>query len=175
MGSAGFSQEDRVLGIAKDIWCKQQARRRRKEKFEGAVRKRKCEDRRADYELEAVSKLFDELRSGQTLSVEDVLVRLPKHWARFFMKHEPRQKYDTDSSWIAAITETIGDLWEQLVDIRFTSPKVGKEFCDPAVVAAELAFEERLDAKIDKAVVSLGRMKTMQQIGLGRRRVGIAN
>ena len=37
----------------------------------------------------------------------------------------------------------------------------------------ELAIEERLDAKIDKDLAALGRMKTMQQMGLGRRHVVI--
>jgi len=35
----------------------------------------------------------------------------------------------------------------------------------------ELALEERIDAKIDKDIVALGRMKTMQAMGLGRRHV----
>jgi len=34
---------------------------------------------------------------------------------------------------------------------------------------AELAREERIDAKIDKDIVALERMKTMQAMGLGRR------
>src|SRR5262245_9155715 len=41
----------------------------------------------------------------------------------------------------------------------------------PDVIMKELALEERIDAKIDKDIVALGRMKTMLAMGLGRRHV----
>ena len=46
-------------------------------------------------------------------------------------------------------------------------------FCGHKIILDELAVEERLDAKIDKDLAALGRMKTMQQMGLGRRHVVI--
>ena len=53
---------------------------------------------------------------------------------------------------------------------KFTKEQVVDRFSDPDVIAKELDLEERIDAKIDKDIVSLGRMKTMQSMGLGRRR-----
>ena len=37
-------------------------------------------------------------------------------------------------------------------------------FCDEDAIVRELALEERIDAKIDKDIVALGRMKTMQAV-----------
>ncbi len=49
------------------------------------------------------------------------------------------------------------------------------EFSDPKVIAEELDIEERLDAKIDKDIAGLGRLKTMQAMGLGGGRISPTN
>src|SRR5262249_55488679 len=54
---------------------------------------------------------------------------------------------------------------------KITKEQVIYQFTDPDVIAKELALEERIDAKIDRDIVALGRMKTMQSMGLGRRHV----
>ena len=55
---------------------------------------------------------------------------------------------------------------------KMTKEYVVDQFCDDKVIAAELDLEERIDAKIDKDILSLGRTKTMQAMGLGRRQGG---
>jgi len=54
---------------------------------------------------------------------------------------------------------------------KYTRENVIDYFSDPDVITKELAFEERIDAKIDKDIVALGRIKTMKSMGLGRRHV----
>ena len=53
-----------------------------------------------------------------------------------------------------------------------TNEYVVDQFCDDKVIAAELDLEERIDAKIDKDILSLGRTKTMQAMGLGVDKAG---
>jgi hypothetical protein len=55
---------------------------------------------------------------------------------------------------------------------KMTNERVVNQFCDQKVIAGDLALEERIDAKIDKDIVALGKMKTMQAMGLGRRQGG---
>jgi hypothetical protein len=49
-----------------------------------------------------------------------------------------------------------------------TKKLVVHKFCDERVIAAELELEERIDAKIEKDIVALGKIKTMKTMGLGR-------
>src|SRR5262249_61830471 len=54
---------------------------------------------------------------------------------------------------------------------ELTKEHVINHFTDPDVIAKELALEERIDAKILRDIVALGKMKTMQSMGLGRHHV----
>ena len=54
---------------------------------------------------------------------------------------------------------------------KYTRENVIDYFSDPDVITKELVLEERIDAKIDKDIVALGRIKTMKSMGLGRRHV----
>jgi hypothetical protein len=125
--------------------------------------------------LDALLKLANDLDLGKVVSEQDLPTRVSKWWTRFFSEHVPRKKYQTDSEWSGAIIACVDYSYNTFVRIRSEIPKVGEVFYDPAFIEKALAFEERIDAKIDKDIVSLGRMKTMQAMGLGRRRNGQAN
>src|SRR5262249_2618688 len=78
-----------------------------------------------------------------------------------------------DDAWLKKVKSFVQGLLEKLFSVhgKYTRENVIDYFSDPDVITKELAFEERIDAKIDKDIVALGRIKTMKSMGLGRRHV----
>ena len=60
-------------------------------------------------------------------------------------------------------------LLQAILGLQADLPSVDERLADEPLAERELAFEERLDAKIDRDIKQLGQMKTMRAIGLGRR------
>lgn len=151
----GPTQADKVFNIAQNMWRKGRAKHRRKK----AAIDRKISLRLRGSESDQLISFIDEVEAGRPISERD----LPTRWASVLREAAPRQKYNSDSAWRAHVLANVKWLSEQLI----ISEELG-EICDPRSILDELTLEERLDAKIDKDIVALGRMKTMQAMGLGR-------
>jgi hypothetical protein len=169
----GPVEDDRVLSLAQNLWRKLRCRRYNRDqimKFEKKMRTMEAFEKK---QIDGLINLLEQIESGEPpLSEKDLLTKLPKSWVAFFKKNVPRKKYDTDSDWLAAVAENISDPLEKWFVEHATTPTIEEELVDfnGRTFAKNLALEERIDAKIDKDIVSLGRMKTMQSMGLGRRR-----
>jgi hypothetical protein len=171
----GPAQEDRVETIAHNLWRKR--RRRRYEtnqivEFERRLRMReRREDKRFEAALDALEFVSNQAKSP--ISEEDFLASIPhKNWAIVFQEHMPRKNYKTDDDWLLALREKIEstlDEYYKILDERGTIEDNCIEL-EIKISEGRLAFEERSDAKLDKDIVSFGRMKTMEAMGLGRRR-----
>jgi hypothetical protein len=170
----GITQEDKVFSIAKNMWRKRRRARHEKDEIADSVSYRNTVDRFHQNEIDTFINVLEDIESGRPVSEQDLLARLPRRWAMHYKKYIPRKSFDTDSAWLITITARMEDLVDELVGLGYGRPKIGEQFCDAAFIEAELALDERLDAKIDKDIVALGRMKTMQAMGLGRRRNGQA-
>lgn len=66
-------------------------------------------------------------------------------------------------------------LLQAILGLQADLPSVDERLGDEPLAEPELAFEERLDAKIDRDIKQLGQMKTMKAIGLGRRSAPVNN
>jgi hypothetical protein len=157
----GPTQEDKVLNLAQNMWRKRWSDMYRKQMIL----------RRFDKEIDLLTKFVADVLAGKSLSQ----VRLPKEAFDHFKMHYPRKDSDSDAAWLAKLANAAVVAIEVLFEERYKFTEeniVDDRFCDEKAVVAELALQERIDAKIDKDIVSLGRMKTMQAMGLGRRRNG---
>jgi hypothetical protein len=160
----GPTQEDKVFNIAHNMWRKRRS---------GHYRKESVEDEEFALEIETAPliKFLEDVEAGKPISE----LKLPAKWRDGYLKHFPRKNYDSDGAWREALADAVSALLEIMFVERQkrTKERVVKQ-CDATAIAGELALEERIDAKIDKDIMSLGRMKTMQSMGLGRRRNGQA-
>ena len=156
-------QEDKVETLARNLWRKRQSGYYRKECVEYRERVLRIEE----VEIECLIKFLEDVEAGKQISE----LRLPKKWAEFYRKHFPRKDYESDAARLEMVSVAVGEALEALFDRRgkLTKELVVKRFCDERVIAEELALEGRIDAKIDRDLIALGRMKTMQQMGLGGR------
>ena len=82
-----------------------------------------------------------------------------------------RQKYESHAAWLSATTDFLRGLLDENLLKEIATNAIEETLSDELFAARELAFEERLDAKIDKDIKQLAQMKTMQAMGLGKRQV----
>jgi hypothetical protein len=145
--------------MAKNMW-----RKRWSDRYRGEMVLR-----RFDKEIDPLTLFLRDVAEGKPLSE----VRLPKAAFDICKKSYPRKDSDSDAAWLATLANAVGMMLEVLFEERkiFCEENILEDrFYDEQAVAAELALEERIDAKIDRDILALTRMKTMQSMGLGRRR-----
>jgi len=152
------------------LWRKRRIARTRQDEVAKAAKRRRLSDWFDNLQLSRLKRVREDLDSGKSISEQELSQRLPEGYAEFYAKHRPRKLYDSDKAWSEAVVTSLDWFIERLELLPGLLPKVKAELCDPSVILAELEVEERLDAKMDKDIMAIGRMKTMQQMGLGRRR-----
>ena len=162
----GPSQEDKVSNIARNMWRKRRSGLYQKD----SVRFGEQVLRHEGNEIDALITFLEGLEEGKPISE----ITLPRTWRDIFKQDYPRKNYNSDEAWRKAINVWVTWLIDKLTTEmgKITKERVVNRFCDEKVIAEQLALEERIDAKIDKDIVALGRMKTMQAMGLGRRQGG---
>jgi hypothetical protein len=142
------TQHDKVFNVAQNMWRKRRLATYRKERAEFGERVLLGGEKQIEQALK-----YLESPEAEKLSSD---LRLPVPKRDHFERTLPREKFRSDAAYREVIAEAV---------VRW--------FCGHKIILDELAVEERLDAKIDKDLAALGRMKTMQQMGLGRRHVVI--
>jgi hypothetical protein len=162
----GPIEQDKVFNIANNMWRKRRSQRYLRE----AAELGDFVNRREDRDIEAIIEFLEGAEAGKPISE----LKLPRRWLAALKKDVPRKKFDSDEAWHKKLVEVVNELFFELVAERGQNTKelIVNRFCDEKVIAEQLALEERLDAKIDRDIVSLGKIKTMQAMGLGRRQGG---
>jgi hypothetical protein len=120
--------------------------------------------------LDVLMDFINDVKAGKPISE----LKLPREVLDRLNKVYPREKYDSERAWLDTLVSAVVDVeidGAEHVHRELTKEHVINHFTDPDVIAKELALEERIDAKIDRDIVALGRLKTMQSMGLGRRHV----
>jgi len=163
----GLTQLSMVFNIAKNMW-----RKRRLAQFhaERAEFHRQQSLWVENSDIEGLGKFLDDVRAGKPKSE----LKLPSRWVNVFEQYDARKDNESEDDWVQRLAGVVAEVREGLISQRggLANAAVVRSFCDEDAITAELALEERIDAKIAKDVVALGRMKTMQSMGLGRRRTG---
>jgi hypothetical protein len=129
--------------------------------------------RRFNEEIDLLIQFLEDVDAGKPLSE----ARLPAYAFDTCKTYYPRKDCASDAEWLGKLANAVGMMIKVLVEEREIFIKdniLGDRFYDEKEIVPELALQERIDAKIDKDIVSLGRIKTMQSMGLGRRRKELA-
>lgn len=160
----GALEEDTVLTLAQSIWLK-----RRIERFynEEATWVQQHED---EEQLWFVSEYFLKKLVGAE-KIEDVTslsLRLPNMY-REYIEQFPRTNFDDDQSWIQSVKSNITKLMHVHDDIitdeyQTLSFKGKKAALLRDLTAKKISLDERLDARIDKAIKRLAQLKTFKQV-----------
>ena len=168
----GPSEDDKVMSVAQNMWRKLRFRRYLGNHLATAQQLDEMLQKRRSGDYDRALKVMEEIESGMPNSIteENLKDKLGKIHAEHVQKTVPRKNYDSDAAWLYALSDSMEGLLIAISKAQADLPSVEGALGDEPLAERELAFEERLDAKIDRDIKQLGQMKTMKAIGLGKRR-----
>jgi hypothetical protein len=160
----GALEEDTVLTLAQGIWLK-----RRVERF--YHREATWAQEHPEEEELNVMDLFATALDA-TQSVEDaagLIANLPKHYREWIETNLPQSKFINAQLWIRRLKSAIPNMitvhelsvMTERNSLRF---KAEKAALLRELTAKKISLDERLDARIDKAIKRLAQLKTFKQI-----------
>jgi hypothetical protein len=167
----GPTENDKIESIAMGMW--------RKRRFRRYIRKWLAIDsageRRMQRDSDTLLSIGKDIDSGVPgLVTEEYLSdKLDRRWFAVFKQTHPRKKYDSDAAWLKDIAASIDAIVDKYDSASAKLPTIDEELSDEKFAFREQAFEERIDAKIDKDLKLLGQIKTMKAIGIGQRRAPV--
>ncbi len=165
----GPTEEDKVLSIAIGRWRKRRFRRFFQRRAAELVEEEKTRKMRIEMLVEKQKKVVASLELVADATEENLADKLGQGFADKFKEQFPRENYDDDKSWFAAIANHMCETMESRLTNERKSVPCDEGLYDEDFALREQQFEERVDAKIDRDVKQLGQIKTMKAIGIGRR------
>jgi hypothetical protein len=171
----GPTEEDKVYNIAKNMWRKRRVNRCWRSRIARVVAADRAYWRSVERQMDRLTKVLEDEESGVPITEQDLPDKIGAQWATYFKKNIPREKYDNDGDWLSAVADKISDELDELVIHRSKSLTIEEDSSQEEFAERELALEERVDAKIDKDIMALGRIKTMKGIGIGTRSASVKN
>lgn len=159
----GTLEEDTVLTLAQCIWLKR--------RIEGFYREEALDSSYLNaYEIKLVFYIADELERAETLEQATTWISmLPEKYGKWVEETVPRSSFDDHESWIEAVTLKILRIAGEGERIARTRIDLTGQTPRSAILreltAKKIALDERLDARIDKAVKRLAQLKAFKQIG----------
>jgi hypothetical protein len=161
----GPSEHDKVFSVATNLWRKRRFKRWLQNEIDRGQRKVTWWRRQEEREDEKLITFLEESEAGLSIREDDLPTKLPFHLAERVKKDLPRNKFDSDADWLKAVYHEVC----LILDSRVELPDIHRLLSDEFLSQRELAFEERIDAKIARDLKELGQMKTMKAIGIGKR------
>ena len=161
---AGTLEEETVGDIAQCIWAK-----RRSDRF-FLQEVTYAQEHPDDDRTRRVLKLRRMLDGVERLEeATEIIGQLPPHLKVLVERTTPRSKFEDHKSWVQGLQSRLLGLCQIL------EKYVSEESLDPAflaetaanvreVTAKKIALDERLDARIDKAIKRLAQLKAFKQI-----------
>jgi hypothetical protein len=164
----GPVQESKADSIALNLW-----RKRQWERWYGGRNTKTAENklRRIDEDIHTLNRFLDGVRGGKSAKELCLTDREHAVCSSLF----PRKNYDNEKAYLEAIadyvaTRAIREYKDERDDV-IREHVIGPLYSNEAI-AKQLPVEERLDGKIDKDAISIGRLKTMQVMIFGDRQMG---
>ena len=160
----GALEEDTVLTIAQCIWLKRRVDRFYYDEASWAQEHPKEED------LEDAFRRAKMLEKVHTVNdVTEIVDQLPELYKTYLEQAVPRSNFKDENDWIQFMKTRVLDFLVQhkLVIIaqidsrKFRAVKAGEV---RELTAKKIALDERLDARIDKAIKRLAQLKAFKQI-----------
>jgi hypothetical protein len=173
----GPLEEDRVFSLTCNLWRKRRVKRYHVKKImqlrntEAAIGR--AENRAYD-KLDEVLGIID-LELPGSVTEENLSDKIGKDMADQIKSTVPRKNYESDTAWKEAVGDLICNTLEKNIVRKGDVQSIAEVMSHEVFANRELDLEERIDAKIDKDIVALGRMKTMKAMGIGKRRDADAN
>ena len=160
----GALEEDTVLTLAQCIWLKRRVDRFYQREASWA------QQHPAEEEINDVGRRAKLLEKVQTLQdLNEVIADLPDIYKRWMDAAIPRSQFKDEKSWIDGVKSKILDMLVQhrLVVILHIESQQFKAFKAGEVrelTAKKITLDERLAARIDKALKRLAQLKTFKQV-----------
>lgn len=169
----GPSEDDKVMSVAQNMWRKLRFRRYLQTRVAAIKQQDETIRKRRSRDYDRAIKVLEEIESGvpNSITEENLVDKLGKIHAEHVKKTVPRKNYDSENAWLSALSDSMVGLLEAILQLQADLPPVDERLGDEPLAERELAFEERLDAKIDRDIKQLGQTKTMKAVGLGRRTI----
>jgi len=163
----GPTQIDKVHSIALGMWRKGRQRRYSNKVMARSKLVSKCLKNQAQFT--ALLDILEDLESGPV--AEDYLSeKLTGTWTDGIGKIHPRGYYSSESAWRAAVSGEIIVALKKCIQSG-GEMKVVDDISAGKFAESQQAFEDRIDAKMDRDMKVLGQIKTMMAMGLGKPRV----
>ena len=164
----GPTEEDGVLSIARDMW-----RKRRLQRFlQAAAKEGRCDPDHPLYdeahalrEIAVLMRTYPEIYENLT---EDRALERLSGTADHLRQKCPRRNFESTAAWLQAVRDEIFSVLlprlEPLGPGGEVSLAQSFKFLTLDLFKMELAVEERIDAKIDRAIKRLVQTKAMKQM-----------
>jgi hypothetical protein len=168
----GPTQIDKVHSIALGMWRKRRQRRYSNKVMARSKLVNKClKPNQAQFDV--LLDILEDLGSGP-VAADYLSEKLTGTWTDGIEKDHPRGDYSSESAWRAAVSGEINVALKKC--IQKCIPDGGEmtivdNTSTGKIAELQQAFEDRIDAKMDRDVRVLGQIKTMMAMGLGKPRV----
>jgi hypothetical protein len=170
----GATEIDKVNSIAMGLWRKRRFKRYIQNLVVGVGAVERYRKRNFNRVLDVLEEIEEAIEAGELGAIsEGYLSEKLRGFGDYIKKAFPRKKYGTDAAWLSAIDVWLTDLLQAHLAREREERTIDQEMSDEVFADREQAFEERIDAKIDKDIKALGQIKTMKAIGIGRRRAPV--
>ena len=157
----GALEGDTVLTITHCIWVKRRVERFYRREVTGG----QFHDKDVIKYVIYLAKL---LENNKTLEDATVITNhLPAEYRQWIAQEVPRSNFHDDASWIQALIPRIMDLaasHASFAAATLSTYKSSNSTYMRELTGKKIALDERLDARIDKAIKRLAQLKTFKQI-----------
>jgi hypothetical protein len=151
----GISEEETVLDLAKCLWQKRRVERFYYREATGGQFQDKDQ-------IKYVIYLVELLQKSNTLEDATVFTsHLPEAYRQWIAQEVPRSKFQNDESW--RIWDLVG-AHAKFARATLSTYKSNHSTYLRELTAKKITLDERLDARIDKAIKRLAQLKTFKQI-----------
>jgi hypothetical protein len=160
----GPTEIDLVESIAMGMWRKRRFRRYAQRMY---ARNELTERTFQHHNRASYNRLLSVLEDVETgaLTEENLAER-----ANRISEEHPRNKYDSERAWLDVVAHEVMDSLNRLIQVEVMTKPISDEMSAGLLADQEQTSDERLDAKIARDVKTLGQIKTMKAIGIGKSR-----
>jgi ribosomal protein S13 len=158
----GTSEEDTVLTLAQCFWAK----RRVDYFYNREVLGGQYQDEDVIRHVNYIMELLDGAQTAAEAAIQ--IAHLPADYQTWIAQEVPRSNFQDEKSWIESLKSKLLSYLEAHVKFanatRSMPYKVNKATFMRELTAKKIALDERLDARIDKAIKRLAQIKAIKPI-----------
>ena len=163
----GPTEIDLVESIAMGMWRK---RRRKRWLQKTCSRLEMTEGFFQRFHRASWDRLLTVLEDTETGALTEENLASRAYW---IAEKHPRNKYDNERAWLDLVASEVMEALDTRVVVEAKTKLVSDEISAGEFVDQDLAFDERINAQMARDVKTLGQIKTMKTIGIGKPRTPV--